>query len=106
MSSSGGTFPSGGTSWASVSEPGGGEQGDLVAAVGQPVGQQRHHPLDAAVAAGRNAIPGRSDDGDAHGTSFSHGAVPDATTRRDGKPSAVIRLARYGDQAATPFRLA
>ena len=46
--------------------PGGGEQGDLVAAVGQPVGEQRHHPLDAAVAAGRDRVPGRSDQGDAH----------------------------------------
>src|SRR5215216_2793132 len=49
--------------------PWGGEQGDVVAAVGQPVGQQRHHPLDAAVAAGRDAVPGGSDEGDAHGAS-------------------------------------
>ena len=38
-----------------------GEQGDLMPALGQPVGQQRHHPLDAAITAGRNRIPGRRD---------------------------------------------
>jgi hypothetical protein len=43
-----------------------GEQGDLVTPLGEPVGQQRDYPFDAAVAAGRNGIPGRSDDGDAY----------------------------------------
>src|SRR4029453_11651179 len=49
--------------------PRGGEQGDVVAAVGQPRGRPRAHPLDAAVAAGRDAVPGGSDEGDTHGAS-------------------------------------
>jgi hypothetical protein len=50
--------------------PGWGEEGDLMAALGQPVGQQRDHPLDAAITIRRNGIPGRGDDGDAHGSSL------------------------------------
>jgi hypothetical protein len=49
--------------------PRGGEQGDRMAAVNEAVGEQRDHPLDPTVAAGRDGIPGRSDESDAHGTS-------------------------------------
>jgi hypothetical protein len=34
-----------------------GEQGDLVATLGQPVGQQRHYPLDAAAADTTHSTP-------------------------------------------------
>ena len=43
-----------------------GEQRHLVPVVDQPVGQDRHHPLDAAVPGGRHGKPGRGDDRDAH----------------------------------------
>src|SRR4029450_12249192 len=43
-----------------------GEQGDLVAAIGQPIGQQRDHPLDPAIPARRDGVPGRSDHGNTH----------------------------------------
>src|SRR5215217_168683 len=41
-----------------------------MSAVGQAVGQQRDPPLDAAVAAGRDPVAGRSDDGNAQGRSL------------------------------------
>ena len=61
--SSGGTSCNGGTSRGSVLGPGWGEQGDLVAAVGQPVGEQSDHPFDATVAAGRDGVSGKGTTG-------------------------------------------
>src|SRR5437763_16350037 len=47
----------------------GGEDRHVVPGVDEPVREQRDHPLDPAVAAGRNREPDRAQDGDSHASS-------------------------------------
>src|SRR5207247_4078046 len=48
----------------------GGEDRYVVPGVDEPVGEQRDHPFDSAVTAGRNREPDRAENGDPHGVPF------------------------------------
>ena len=85
----------------------GGEEGDVVARSDEAVGEQRHDPLDAAVAGRRHREPHRREDGDLHACSTATTPSSRRTSQCRSKartPESLIVPSQSGTRAARRSR--